>query len=134
MGHPNGKYGPGMARSVASQARREVHYTDPDTNQEYRVAGNYVYACALECALRDAPRTNKWWGHEYGEEKAGDMIEIILGLAWMDKGQTPDHLIWRDAVEDLVRKTETLVNIIHRKHHRYFAQRVREALLRIIKA
>ena len=72
-----------MARSVASQARREVHYTDPDTGQKYRDATNYVYACALECALRDAPKTNRWWDHEYGEEKAGDMIEIILGLAWM---------------------------------------------------
>ena len=46
------------------------------------------------------------------------MIEIILGLAWMDKGQTADHLAWRDAVEDLVRKTETLVNITERTHHR----------------
>ena len=84
--------------------------------------------------MRDAPRTNKWWDHEYGEEKAGDMIEIILGLAWMDKGQTPDHLIWRDAVEDLVRKTETLVNITERAHHRFFAKRVKQARLRIIKA
>ena len=83
MGHPNGKYGPGMARSVASQARREVHYTDPDTGQKYRDATNYVYACALECALHGAPNTNRWWDHEYSEEKAGDMIEIILGLAWM---------------------------------------------------
>ena len=106
-----------MARSVASQARREVHYTDPDTGQKYRDATNYVYACALECALRDAPKTTRWWDHEYGEEKAGDMIEILLGLAWMDKGQTPDHLVWRDAVEDLVRKTETLVNITKRAHH-----------------
>ena len=47
----------------------EVHYTDPDTGQTYRDAGNYVYACALECALRDAPKTNSWWAHEYGEEK-----------------------------------------------------------------
>ena len=37
----------------------------------------------------------------------------------MDKGKTPDHLIWRDAVEDLVRKTETLVNITKRAHHRF---------------
>ena len=131
MGHPNGKYGPGMARSVASQARREVHYTDPDTGQKYRDATNYVYACALECALHGAPNTNRWWDHEYSEEKAGDMIEIILGLAWMDKGQTPDHLVWRDKVEDLVRKTEKLVNIIHRSHHRIFAQRMQQALLRI---
>ena len=108
----------------------QVGYTDPDTPQTYRDAGNYVYACALECALRDAPRTTRWWDHEYGEEKAGDMIEIILGLAWMDKGQTPDHLVWRDAVEDLVRKTETLVNITQRTHHRYFAQRVKQALVR----
>ena len=84
--------------------------------------------------MRDAPKTNKWWDHEYGEEKAGDMIEIILGLAWMDKGQTPDHLLWRDAVEDLVRKTETLVNITVRTRHRFFAQRVKEARLRIVKA
>ena len=121
-----------MARSVASQARREVHYTDPDTGQKYRDATNYVYACALECALHGAPNTNRWWDHEYSEEKAGDMIEIILGLAWMDKGQTPDHLVWRDAVEDLVRKTETLVNILtQRTRHIYFAQRVKQALVRL---
>ena len=119
-----------MARSVASQARREVHYTDPDTGQKYRDATNYVYACALECALHGAPNTNRWWDHEYSEEKAGDIIEIILGLAWMDGGQTPDHLIWRDAVENLVRKTETVVNLSRREfggtHHRYFAQRVKQ--------
>ena len=113
----------------------EVHYTDPDTQQNYRDAGNYVYACALECALRDAPwsRPARWrWDHEYGEEKAGDMIEIILGLAWMDKGQTPDHLLWRDAVEDLVRKTETLIGLLSQRsvHHRFFAQRVKQALVR----
>ena len=108
-----------------------VDYTDPDTGQNYRDAGNYVYACALECALRDAPRTTRWSDHEYGEEKAGDIIEIILGLAWMDKGKTPDHLVWRDAVEDLVRKTETLVNLTERTHHRCFAKRVKQALLRI---
>ena len=84
--------------------------------------------------MRDAPRTNKWWDHEYGEEHAGDMIEIMLGLAWMDKGKTLDHQMWRDAVEDLVRKTEMLVNLIHRTHHRDFAQRVKQALLRTIKA
>ena len=131
MGLPIGKNGPGMARSVASQARREVHYTDPDTGQKYRDATNYVYACALECALRDAPKTNRWWDHEYSEEKAGDMIEIILGLAWMDKGRTLELLAWRGAVEDLVRKTEKLVSITRRTHHRYFAQRVKQALLRI---
>ena len=107
-----------------------VDYTDPDTGQNYRDAGNYVYACALECALRDSPTTNKWWNHEYGEEKAGDMIEIILGLAWMDKSRTPEHVIWRDAVEDLVRKTETVVNLSRREfgrtHHRDFAQRVKQ--------
>ena len=111
----------------------EVHYTDPDTQQTYRDAGNYVYACALECALRDAPWSSdarRRWDHEYGEEKAGDMIEIILGLAWMDKGETPDHLLWRDAVEDLVRKTETLVNLTERTHHRVFAKRVKQALVR----
>ena len=61
------------------------------------------------------------------------MIEIILGLAWMDKGQTLDHLIWRDAVENLVRKTETVVNLSRRifrgTHHRYFAQRVKQSLV-----
>ena len=62
------------------------------------------------------------------------MIEIIWGLAWMGKGQTLDHLIWRDAVEDLVRKAETLVIITVRTHHRFFAQRVKQARLRIIKA
>ena len=112
----------------------EVHYFDPDTGQDYRDAGNYVYACALECALRDAPRTNKWWDHEYGEEKAGDKIEIILGLAWMDKGKTLDHQMWRNAVEDLVRKTEKLADLIQRTHHRYCAQRVKEAILRITSA
>lgn len=76
-----------------------------------------MYACALECALLDAPRTTRWWVQKYGEENSGDMIEVILGLAWMDKGQTPDHLIWRDAVEDPVRKTETLVNLTQRTHH-----------------
>ena len=84
--------------------------------------------------MLDASRTTKCWGHEYGEETAGDMIEIILGLAWIDQGQTPDHLIWRDAVEDLVRNTETLVNITVRTHHRFFAQRVKQARLRIVKA
>ena len=62
------------------------------------------------------------------------MIEIILGLAWMDKCQTPDHRMWRDAVEDLVRTAEMLVNLIQRTHHRYFAQRVKQALLRITNA
>ena len=84
--------------------------------------------------MRDAPKTNRWWDHEYGEEKASDKIEIILGLAWMDRGQIPDHLVWLDAVEDLVRKTERLVNLTQRMHHRYFAQRVKQALLRIIRA
>ena len=111
-----------------------VDYTDPDTGQNYRDAGNYVYACALECALRDAPRKVWWSVHDYNEEKAGDMIEIILGLAWMDKCKTPDHQMWRDAVEDLVRKTEKLINLIPRTHHRYFAQHVKEALLRITTA
>ena len=78
-----------------------------------------MYACALECALRDAPKTNTWWDHAYGEEKAGDMIEIILGLDWMDKCQSPDNLIWRNAVEDLVRKAEALVNITQRTHHMF---------------
>ena len=71
--------------AIRCEPGEEVHYTDPDTKQDYRDAGNYVYACALECALRDAPKTKKSWDHTYGEEKAGDMIEIILGLAWMDK-------------------------------------------------
>ena len=47
------------------------------------------------------------------------MIDIILGLAWIDKCQTPDHLLWRNAVEDLVRKTEALVNITQRTHHSF---------------
>ena len=55
-------------------------------------------------------------------------------LAWMDKGKTPDHLIWRDAVEDLVRQTEELATLIQRMHHRYFAQHVKQALLRITNA
>ena len=79
-------------------------------------------------------KNNQAVDHEYGEEKASDMIEIISGLAWMDKGQTPDHLLWRDAVEDLVRKAETLVKLPQRTHHRFFAQRVKQAHLRIIKA
>ena len=58
------------------------------------------------------------------------MIEIILGLGWMGKGQTPDHLLWRNAVEDLVRKTEALVNITQRTHHILFAERVKQALRR----
>ena len=62
------------------------------------------------------------------------MIEIILGLAWMGKCQPPDRLMWRDAVVDLVRKAETLVNLIQRTHHRYFAQRVKQAFLRITNA
>ena len=76
-----------------------------------------MYGGALECALRDAPTSNTWWDHAYGEEKAGDMIDIILGLDWMDKFQTPYHLSWRNAVEDLVRKTEALVNITQRTRH-----------------
>ena len=121
-----------MARSVASQARREVHYTDPDTGQKYRDATNYVYACALECALHGAPNTNRWWDHEYSEEKAGDMIEIILAFAWMDKCKSPNHFEWREAVEDLVRTTEILVTLITGKmHHRFWAQRVQQALVRI---
>ena len=47
----------------------EVHYMDPDTKLNYRGAGSYMYDCALECALRDAPTTDKWWVHEYGEDK-----------------------------------------------------------------
>ena len=117
--------------AIRCEAGEEVHYTAPDTKQDYRDAGNYVYACALECALRDAPQPRRWWDHAYGEEKAGDMIEIILGLAWMAKGRTLDHLAWRGAVEDLVRKTENLVSITRRTDHRYFVQRVKQALLRI---
>ena len=54
------------------------------------------------------------------------MIEIILGLAWMDKCNTRDHAEWREAVENLVRKTEKLTNPIQRTHHRYLAQRVQQ--------
>ena len=107
--------------------------TDPDTKQNYRDAGNYVYACALECALRGAPKA-KWWVHDSSEEQAGDMIEIILGLAWMGTCKTLDHHMRRNAVEDLVRKTEKLIKIMPRTHHRYFAQHVQEALLRIANA
>ena len=89
-----------------------------------------MYACALECALRDAPRTQKYWHHEYSEEKARDMFEIILGLDWMDKCQNIDHLFWRTAVEDLVRKTEALVNMTHKSHHILFAERVKQSLTR----
>ena len=70
--------------------------------------------------MRDAPRKVWWSVHDYNEEKAGDMIEIILGLAWMDKCKTLDHQMWRDAVEDLVRKTEKLVNLIQRAHQQIF--------------
>ena len=35
-------------------------YTDTNTGTRYRDAGNYVYACALECALLDAPTFGKW--------------------------------------------------------------------------
>ena len=62
------------------------------------------------------------------------MIEVILGLAWMDKCKSPDHKEWRDAVEDLVRKAENLANLIHCTHHRYFAQRVQQAFLGITNA
>ena len=119
--------------AIRSWAGEEVHYTDPGV--DYRDAGNYVYACALQCALRDAPTTAAWWNNpKYGEEKAGDMIEIILGLAWMGKHNTRDHAEWREAVENRVRNTEKLTNLIQRTHHRYFAQRVKQALFRISKA
>ena len=49
----------------------------------------------------------------------------------MDKGQTPDHMAWRIAIADLVRKIETLVGIItERAHHRYLAHRVKRLILR----
>ena len=44
-------------------------YTDDVTGTRYRDAGNYVYACALECALLDAPTFGKWWSHDYIEDK-----------------------------------------------------------------
>ena len=85
----------------------------------YRDAGNYVYACALESALRDAPKS-KWHTHEHCEEKAGDMIEIMLGLAWVDGGRNIDHLVWRDAIEDLVRKAVTRIGFLsEHSRHRY---------------
>ena len=54
--------------AIRCWAGEEVPYTDLDTGQDYRDAGNYVYACALECAFRDAPKA-KWWVHDYSEEK-----------------------------------------------------------------
>ena len=48
----------------------EVHYADRGTNLYDRDAGNYVYACALERALRDAPTTNKLWAQERGKTKS----------------------------------------------------------------
>ena len=54
--------------AIRCEAGEAVHYTDPDTKQNYRDAGNYVYDCALGGALRGVPK-NKWWDHKYGEEK-----------------------------------------------------------------
>ena len=42
-------------------------YIDDVTGTSYRDAGNYLYACALECALLDAPRPTEWWSHDYIE-------------------------------------------------------------------
>ena len=47
-------------RAIRCWPGEQVHYTDPDTLQNYRDAGNYVYAFALEGALRDAAKTAKW--------------------------------------------------------------------------
>ena len=102
-------------------------YTDDVTGTRYRDAGNYVYACALECALLDAPAFGMWWSHNNIQEQTGGMIDIILGFAWQD-ADDPDHRWWRDAIEDLVRKTETLIGDMPphaRMHHRDFAMHVR---------
>ena len=66
------------------------------------------------------------------EKKAGDIIDIMLGLAWMDKRQSPHHELWRDAIEGLVRKTDTfVVSLPDNVHHKLWAQRVKQALERI---
>ena len=105
--------------------------TKPRHGHDVPRCGELRVRLRLGVRVARCAKTNRWWDHEYGEEKAGDMIEIILGLAWMAKCKTPDHQMWRDAVEDLARKTEKLVSHIQRTHHRYFAQRVKQALLRI---
>ena len=49
----------------------------------------------------------------------------------MDTCESPDHLLWRDATEDLVRRTETLIGLIGDKpHHKYWAQRIKQELMR----
>ena len=58
------------------------------------------------------------------------MIDIMLGLDWMDKCQTLDNLLWRNAVEDLVRETAALVSMTHKSHHICFAERVNQELRR----
>ena len=106
--------------AIRCKEGERVDYTDTDTGTKYRDAGNCVYACALECALLDAPTFSKWWSHDYDEEQTGDMLEIMLGIDWQDAGHTPDHQWWRDAIEDLVRKTETLIGAMSphvRMHH-----------------
>ena len=66
------------------------------------------------------------------------MLDIILSFAWQDEDHRL-HRWWRDAVEDLVRKTEALIGAVqfreqmhhgaiqfHEKmHHRAFAMHVR---------
>jgi len=113
-------------------------WIDDGTGTGYRDAGNYVYACALECALLGAPaQNNSWHSRDYCPE-TGDMLDIILSFAWQE-GDNRLHRWWRDAVEDLVRKTEALIGAVqfheqmhhgaiqfHEKmHHRAFAMHVR---------
>ena len=72
------------------------------------------------------------------KKEAGDMLDIKLIFAWQD-GDHRLHRWWRDAVEDLARKTEALIGAMqfheqmhpgaiqfHEKmHHRAFAMLVR---------
>ena len=56
----------------------------------------------------------------------------MLGIPWMDKCESPDHFPWRDATEDLVRRTETLIGLWpEQMHHMFWAPRVNQALERI---
>ena len=61
------------------------------------------------------------------------MIEIILGLAWQDADH-PDNRWWRDRIEDLVRKTETLIGAMpfnDKMHHKAFAMHVKRHAARV---
>ena len=126
--------------AIRCREGERICWIDDGTGTGYRDAGNFVYACALECALLGAPaRNNSWHSHDYGQEKTGDMLEIILSFAWQD-GDHRLHRWWRDAVEDLARKTEALIGAMqfheqmhpraiqfHEKmHHTAFAMLVRK--------